>query len=221
MLGSGPKPVSETPDHSRQPIETKPTRKAPTPRRQISTVKKSPGPPRPPRPPGGTKTQNPRRALPPVPHASRAPQNRHPRTASSCSKLPAVSAFRESCPDACANLRAAATPRRRPRQGGVVRLRCISPTTPSRCPARQPEAKSDSCSPNTSHGHRGPPRPDVTTIETRHERPPINQMLDGPFIIGQRPPPKGRDGCHEPAPQQTQEEEGPERAAHDVGQGPS
>ena len=93
------------------------------------------------------KNPEPTQSPPTRPHASRAPQNRHPRAASSTSKPPAVSAFRESCPDACANLRAAATPRRRPRQGGVVRLRCISPTTPSCCPARQPKAKSDSCSP--------------------------------------------------------------------------
>ncbi len=71
------------------------------------------------------------------------------------------------------------------------------------------------------HGHRGPPRPDVTTIETRHERPPIHQMLDGAQFAGQRPPSKGRDRRDEQAPQQTQEEEGPERAAHDVGEGPS
>ena len=173
------------------------TRKAPTPRRQITVAKKSPGPPRPPRPRPSPKTQNPRRALPPVP----TPPGR-PKTATQGPRARVRNrrGFRpsESCPDACANLRAAATPRRRPRQGGVVRLRCISPTTPSRCPARQPKAESDSCSPDTSHGHRSPPRPDVSPIETRHERPPIHQMLDGAQFARQRPAPARRDRRHEP-----------------------
>ena len=77
-------------------------------------------------------------------------------------------------------------------------LRRISPTTPSRCPARQPKAESDSCSPDTSHGHRSPPRPDVSPIETRHFWETVDALLDGPFILGQRPPAKGRDRCHEP-----------------------
>jgi hypothetical protein len=50
------------------------TRKAPTPRRQITTAKKSPGPPWPPRPRPSPKTQNPRRALPPVPTPPERPK---------------------------------------------------------------------------------------------------------------------------------------------------
>ena len=175
-----------------------PTRTAPTPRRQISTVKKSPGPPRPPpRPRPSPKTQNPLRALPPVPtppgRPKTTPQGPRARVRNRRGFRPS-----ESCPDACANLRAAATPRRRPRQGGVVRLRCISPPTPSRCPARQPKAESDSCSPDTSHGHRSPPRPDVSPIETRHFWETVDALLDGPFIVGQRPPPARRDRRDEP-----------------------
>ena len=84
-VGEGP----ELPAPHRNPH----TRKAPTPRRQITTAKKSPGPPRPPRP--RPKNPEPSQSPPTRPHASRAPQNRHPRTASSCSKPPGVSSFRE------------------------------------------------------------------------------------------------------------------------------
>ena len=34
-----------------------------------------------------------------------------------------------------------------------------------------------------------------TTLE---DRATVDALLDGPFVIGQRPPSKGRDRCHEP-----------------------
>ena len=46
---------------------------------------------------------------------------------------------------------------------------------------------------SNSHGHRSPPRPDVSPIETRHFWETVDALLDGPVIIGQRPPAKGRD----------------------------